>query len=427
MKTWAEVTDEHGELTDPSIPKLVYDEESLERWYICAELAENATTLPITHPEAILFATTVFQSDVPTHPPVIEESIGNPHFNARQWRNRAGEWIDMPDRPEAPKLKSGTPIEARYTLEDIAEAGLDKPPRKGPAAKAILGDASDTFGLYGPEEPSPDPRFPAYASDRSTKHDAYIAAEIEGKDPPGEHPHALFMAGGTASGKTTVLNENRGELAPPPINTIHIDVDRIKEDMGKFGMPEYDEMREAGDHYAATAVHREAGDIAAKLMRKAMEMKFHVIIDGTGDSDPGMYRDQLEEVKETGYSVDVLYVNRSTNESIALAIGRYRARRPLRPRADHPRAAPQGVDQLPRRDLPARLAQLPSGLRRGRRDRPPRPRRHHPDRQAEVRSLRGEGRRTPAADSGSPDQEGRGGRRRGRPAREVDPPPGQRP
>lgn len=171
-------------------------------------------------------------------------------------------------------------------------------------------------------------RFPEYGSDRKAAWLSLINDEIKDKVAPTDEagkqiqPTALFMAGGTATGKTTILRENRELLAPPEETTVHIDVDKIKEQMAAHGMPEYKAMRDAGDRWAASAVHQESGDIAALMEKMAVDKGLNVIIDGTGNSDPGLFRADLERIRNANYKVDVLYVNRPVPESISLAIWR---------------------------------------------------------------------------------------------------------
>jgi hypothetical protein len=334
MRTWEEVTDEHGEIHDPALPKhLIHDEASFQRWQLSAKAASQLSGLEQGIPEWRALAEWIFRSDIPTGPPAVEEGVWD---ETRHARNRIGRFIDMPDMPAphhppkhraAPKPLSSpgtTPEGHFYTRKEIREAGLDNWPEKGPLAQKLLGEARDTRELYGPEEPDADPRFPQYATDRREKWTPLIADSLRGKRRPEGTPHALFMAGGSASGTTTILRNNRAELAPPSETTVHIDVDAIQDRMGQYGMTEYDELREADppDRYAASAVHREAGDIAAVMVRDAMAAGLNVIIDGTGNSDEGDFREQLERADAAGYTVDVLYINRPTEESVALAINR---------------------------------------------------------------------------------------------------------
>jgi predicted ABC-type ATPase len=340
VKSYAEISDEHGVVTDPAVPNfLVHDERSYRRWQICEEVAARQTGLPKLMPETMLLATTIFKSDIPTGGDEDLVQIQEAQFgfdDILHPRNRLGRFIDTPDRPDmnprlsrsmTPELRNpGTPIEQPfYTEAEIRAAGLDKWPEPGPKALELLGDNKTTAEMYGPEEPGDD-KFPEYATDRKSGWLSLIEAELSGKTPPVDAdgtpipPHALFMAGGSASGKSTVLRENREMLAPPEQHTVHVDPDRIKEQMAAHGMTEYQEMRDAGDRYAASAVHHESGDIAALMVKMAKEAGLNVIIDGTGNSEPGLFRTQLEEMRDSNYTVDVLYVNRPTQESVNLSI-----------------------------------------------------------------------------------------------------------
>lgn len=131
----------------------------------------------------------------------------------------------------------------------------------------------------------------------------------------GAPPQALFMAGGPATGKTTIKNENPS-LAPE--FAVNVENDLIKE-----GLPEYVKLRDAHDRYAAVAVHDEAGDIAARMYDEAVAAGLNVVLDGTGNSPPGLFSEELVRAHDSGYEVDVLYVNRPTRDAAAWAV--YRA------------------------------------------------------------------------------------------------------
>jgi hypothetical protein len=68
--------------------------------------------------------------------------------------------------------------------------------------------------------------------------------------------------------------------------------------------------------------HRESGDVAARLYDEATDLGLNVVVDGTGDAEPGEFLADLRRARQGGYEVEVVYVNRSTEESIALAIRR---------------------------------------------------------------------------------------------------------
>jgi predicted ABC-type ATPase len=337
--------DEHGQSLG-RVPNWVGPRE-LERWLKSAEIAKAFTGKPDGSAEMRMFAEAVYRSDLPLEgiPVDLEEGVWDALAAARakaarMWRafqhprGRLGRFIRKEDGTVGPTpQRLNKPPErspgAFYTLKDIEDAGLDKWPEKGPKAQEILGDAKDTTALYALEDSAQSPgtikRVP-YKEERAKEHDAWIATFFEGKTPvpEGVRPHAVFMAGGTASGKTTTLEENspprvdqEDSIVPPPEHTIHIDADKVKE-----LMTEYQQLREVRDRYAATAVHKESGDIAARMALEAIEQGYHVVIDGTGNAGIGTFSRHLRDAHEAGYKVDVIYVNTPTEQAIEWSIQR---------------------------------------------------------------------------------------------------------
>jgi len=315
--------DEHGVAVD--CPEFV-TADKLARWEHCVGIATKVTRLEPGHPEHTMFASTLFQSDIPTDAEPLEEAVVDPRklsMIARlRRRNRLGRFADEPMRVRMPAPASSPGVQ--YTQEEIRAAGLHKEPEPGEPTKKLLGGALSTAELYSLGEPQPGvPVRVPYDDERAFLHNDILAHFFKGKTPPPGKPHAVFTAGGPSSGKTSVLDANP-ELLPPAEHTIHIDPDAIKE-----MLPEYQELRKAKDRYAAKAVHRESGDIAARMLLEAMEQGFHVVIDGTGDSGQGEFVKQLETVRghdpETGesrYTVDLIYVNAPVEQAISWAISR---------------------------------------------------------------------------------------------------------
>jgi thioredoxin reductase/predicted ABC-type ATPase len=248
-------------------------------------------------------------------------------------------------------MRNGTLEERRAEVE---KWGLNDWPEKGEAAQEILGDAGDTQELHTVELPaSPgtegaEPRR-AYTPEREAEHDAWIGeflgeaiGEVLGEEHPiveklqagerltdgekgivreaaarhrgGGQASALFLAGGTASGKTSALKA-APELSP--VAAVLINPDEFKERMG-----EYQRMRDAGDRYAANGVHEESSDLSKRLQREALDLGLNVVVDGTGDSGPGKFAGKMSAMDEAGYAVDVLYVTLPTDEAIIRATAR---------------------------------------------------------------------------------------------------------
>jgi predicted ABC-type ATPase len=248
--------------------------------------------------------------------------------------------VDAPARADTP-----------VALEEIEQRGLNEWPKPGETAKRILGDARDTQELYrakGAASPGTGTKA-VYDAARKPVHDQIVGqalskpvGELLGSDHElarklgsggtltdeekavvraaaekargGEKPEALFMAGGTASGKSSAL-EQTPELVPNA--AVHIDPDEFKTQL-----PEYSAMRDEGERYAANAAHEESADLAVRARDEARELGLNMLIDGTGDSKPGKFAGKLKEAHENGYKVNSLYVTVPTNTAVVRAVRR---------------------------------------------------------------------------------------------------------
>jgi predicted kinase len=196
------------------------------------------------------------------------------------------------------------------TDDDMGDVDMGATLAKGDTAKDLLGDAVDTTELFreGDREIPSEYR---YTKDRLEQVHEPIVEGTLGDHQEQEEPHILVLAGGPASGKTTLLRQ-RAEIRPD--DAVHIDADAVKGGTAEHkGIPEYVDMLEQGDYYAAFGTHRESGDIAKKILDKAMEGKRNIILDCTGDQDPGVFAKELTELTKRGYKVDVLYVSTPTD------------------------------------------------------------------------------------------------------------------
>lgn len=156
-----------------------------------------------------------------------------------------------------------------------------------------------------------------YTDERTRVQDAIIEKLFEGAVPAEGTPTAIFLAGGSASGKSTI------EKGLDTQGMVTIDSDAIKK-----MLPEYiDLMKIGGDARAPAAmnVHEESSDIAARAYEMAKERGFSVVIDGTGNSGPGKFLSKLDDARDSGYDVDVVYVSAPT--AVAQARAKKRAER----------------------------------------------------------------------------------------------------
>ena len=373
-------------IPDPSTPRWVVTPEQHERWAECVRIAKAVTGQQENTIEVDNFAAAVFDMPNPTHPAgssmgprVVQEADLSPRTRNllqraadRRRRDRRGRWVDGPradgvEMPQSTQLAPGpAPRSPGTTREMIRALGLDDWPEPTPKALALLGGKRETaHRFYLPGSPGTrDAPHPTYVKDRRPIHDRAAGrllaglpvnfgeqptglAELLGVGHPivaklhaggllsddekeqvrvaadaardGGPPQALFTAGGPASGKTSVLRDNRETLRPR--NAVTVDPDLVKEEL-----PEYTELRASGDdstrRYAASAVHLESGDIAARVTKDARELGLNMVIDGTGNDEPGEYVRQLQKKRDAGYEVSVLYVNAPTEVAILDAVNR---------------------------------------------------------------------------------------------------------
>lgn len=106
------------------------------------------------------------------------------------------------------------------------------------------------------------------------------------------------MAGGPGSGKSSLRSEILRDDS-----TVVVDVDHIRE-----CLPEYGEMRAAGDSRAAEVTHEEASFLAGRLVLVAMKLGFDLMIDGVGANQRGQFVSRARTFLAEGYRVSVRYV-----------------------------------------------------------------------------------------------------------------------
>ena len=357
LRSWDDVTDEHGVVTDELIPLgLVYDAQTFRRWQLSLSLAFRVCGQPTDSLECRNLAVVVFGMDIPTDDPSVEESrlaheierladgtfapkgMGQvlrrgEHPKAKKRTKSATERLGAlmsPGATNSPGIDGesnpfvGTEMER--LRKQLETAGRPKPTK---AALEILGGKDSTMARFAPGKAAGDSHSEDYDPARQVLHKQIVAHFLEGKTPElgtdGKRvmvPRAVLTAGGSASGKSTLIR-NRADRAGNPLNlpdeahTVHIDPDAIKE-----MLPEYAQLQAVDPPYAASAVHRESGDIAAELLKQAKAAGFHLIVDGTGNSTPGRFAQELTDLHDSGYGVEVVYSDRPTKDAEAQVVRR---------------------------------------------------------------------------------------------------------
>lgn len=262
----------------------------------------------------------------------VRESI-DAYIEGLHPRNRLGMWIE----------KLGRAMPSR-------RAPISAWPEKGAKAHEVLGSAESTWEKHSVVIPSIN-NARVYSPERKVLHDQIIdtllrkrklvpvtsddgSPKLDHRGEPkyelhpdpdgdplrtvGERPRVLFVAGGTASGKSSAMGLEENAMVVPP-DAVNIDPDEIK-----AMLPEYVEMIGSGDKYAAVGVHLESGQIARRLLNEAMRRGLNISRDGTGDS-PGMkFAKEISKMSAAGYEVHVFYVNAPTDVAVERAERRAR-------------------------------------------------------------------------------------------------------
>jgi hypothetical protein len=171
--------------------------------------------------------------------------------------------------------------------------------------------------------------------ERAQLHDEIVEYEMAGKvrRPSAGKPVFVFMGGGPASGKTTMLKEGsisvptRDEKGAVKVGADAVHAIEIAADEYKGFIPEYEALRQgrAGETMrkkAAGVAHEESSMIAKAIQRRAMDLGVDIVLDGLGDSDKGSLMGKVERAKSAGYQVRGLYATIPTELAVERADAR---------------------------------------------------------------------------------------------------------
>jgi 2'-5' RNA ligase/predicted ABC-type ATPase len=157
--------------------------------------------------------------------------------------------------------------------------------------------APDTYALnFVKGEPTPE---------RKALHDKLIQKALAKAQPrtDGGRPQAVFMGGGPASGKSSVL-KGRQSVG------LTIDPDDFKKDL-----PEYQEKLKRGDLTAASHVHEESSYLAKRLKKELEARGLDYTLDGCGDGSVDKMAAKIADAKQAGYHTHGIYVSCPTREA----------------------------------------------------------------------------------------------------------------
>lgn len=176
-------------------------------------------------------------------------------------------------------------------------------------AKLHSGEIASTEDLH--RRRNADGSHGAYTPERQDLHARIASALLQGA---GAHPgkaRAIFLAGGPASGKTSLINNGHVRI---PKDAVDVNPDIVRE-----LLPEYDRLKTLGDTAAAAKTHEEASHIAGLVNDLALTRHHHVVVDGTGNSGAMKYRRKVENARDHGHKTEVHYASISTDEAVRRA------------------------------------------------------------------------------------------------------------
>jgi hypothetical protein len=160
--------------------------------------------------------------------------------------------------------------------------------------------------------------------ERAALHDKIIDSHFQNEDgtpktPPAGQPEYVFMGGGPASGKSSMLAEGAGpEWAGNGTNrsdsrggrgtdrhSVAINADEIKGDLPPYGAlvggagskGGVGVARRVGQMTAASTVHEESSILGKAVNARAVQGGFNVILDGTGDNSAKSMTGKIDQIR----------------------------------------------------------------------------------------------------------------------------------
>lgn len=158
----------------------------------------------------------------------------------------------------------------------------------------------------------------SYTAERQALHDR-ILNSILWNGVATDKPTVTMLGGGPATGKSTLIA--RGFL-PVPSSTVRIDPDGIK-----TKLPEYNQMLAAGgadQQHASTFVHEESSELSKVAMRTALDNKYDLLYDTTGDNSLSNLEGKIASWRAAGATeVNGIYATCDTNVALQRSEDRF--------------------------------------------------------------------------------------------------------
>lgn len=177
-----------------------------------------------------------------------------------------------------------------------------------------------------------------FTPDRQAFHKSFVERSLvgvnrHGEDLDGRRPKFVFMGGGPAAGKSSVIRQRAGGPDDLTRDKVIINPDIAKTGLTEDeaakegfppggdvpGIPEFAERVAAGDPTAAGYVHEESSYMAKQVTQAAIDEGMDALLDGTGDSSYEKLQKKILQAKSKGYEIDGVYVTAPTELALIRA------------------------------------------------------------------------------------------------------------
>jgi len=211
-------------------------------------------------------------------------------------------------------IKSNSLMKSKIEVAK-AEAMMENPPeiipRKGVWNDSVAGLSNETWETYFSSNPSgggePNP-------ERRKLHDKIMESYLSRVQPVAqdETPTVIMMMGGTASGKSSMVNS----IGFDKTKFVNADADSVKERIPEYRVAVRDRVRSA-----AMMAHEESSYLVKKIRAQAIAERKNLVIDGTG-AKAKSYIDIIPELRKQDYHIQLLFADCPVEVAIPRAIER---------------------------------------------------------------------------------------------------------
>lgn len=152
-----------------------------------------------------------------------------------------------------------------------------------------------------------------YIPERQALHNEIIEKIVSQASlpPVGSKPIAYLFGGGSASGKSSVVNKEVSKAS----EALGIQFGSVDSDVIKESIPEYEHFKEQNLNKGALRVHNESSDIANAAVDRLIESGKCFSFDGTMKNFE-KYNDIIDKLKDAGYEVRIAAADIPVDEAI---------------------------------------------------------------------------------------------------------------